>query len=168
MMLSSVSSQPAVPRGVSPDERAHSSSRQDHQPRRPSKTIPIVGASMHRSPSELALLESERIAEERDYCMYTRIVNGMSASSRGGSFQDSWQSNDSLANIIRTRHTPIAAVDAHFEQLQERYQFEPDDVDTRKDSYNGSSNIPSHHFVVDCRAAQDSIGIEEGVFDMEL
>lgn len=129
----------------------------------PSKTIPISGARMSRSPSQLALEESERIAEHRDYCMYTRIVNGIMSSSSNGSFgatgmNDSWQSNDSLQNIIKTRHTPIVLLD-------ENDGFKP----LRR---NGGESL-LQDLMLDCQQSQpqqqqEQEDSEEGIFDMEL
>lgn len=152
--------QEAAPRGITPED---SQSFPKLSRRQSSKTIPISGA-LHRSESELQLQESERMAEHRDYCMFTRIVQGMSSRS---SFNDSWQSNDSLLNVIRTRHAPIQ-VDDTLEQLS----------DNRDDKYPykavkdapSSSNLPPEWFVDDGAADQNMMETpsDEGIFDMEL
>jgi hypothetical protein len=85
-----------------------------------SKGIPIKGSSMRRTHSELQLMESEILAEYRDYCMFKRIVDGMSRqNSINSSLDASWQSDDSLANIIRTRHTPVFSTDGFSSYFQE-------------------------------------------------
>jgi hypothetical protein len=76
-----------------------------------SKSIPI-SKSMTRTQSELQLVEDEATADFRDYCMYTRIVNGINSKGqrhRSGAGISSLFSNDneSVKNIIRTRHLPV-------------------------------------------------------------
>ena len=162
------SSLPA-PRGITPDEHSFptSSSR-----RASSKTIPISG-SMHRSDSELQLRESEMLAEHRDYCMYMRIVNGMSSSRRNSmneSWNDSWRSDDSLANIIKTRHTPIMT--EPFEQLEDRGY--PYNIQREKSSslssFHHARGMPDNYLVVndDDQAGQADMVSEEPIFDLEM
>jgi hypothetical protein len=85
-----------------------------------SKSIPIKGSSMRRTHSELQLIESEVLAEYRDYRMYKRIVDGMKRQNSVNSCSNtSWTSDDSLANIIRTRHTPVVSTDGFSSHFQE-------------------------------------------------
>mmetsp|Transcript_16904 Transcript_16904/g.25574 ORF Transcript_16904/g.25574 Transcript_16904/m.25574 type:complete len:173 (+) Transcript_16904:157-675(+) len=53
-----------------------------------------------RTNSELQLYEDEQAAEYRDYCMYVRIVNGMTSRT-----EDIHSFNSSLKNVIKTRHS---------------------------------------------------------------
>jgi hypothetical protein len=69
------------------------------------KSDPInIGLRLSRTESEIQLCEDEQVAEYRDYCMYVRIISGMSQSSTRSPGVD-----QSLANIIRTRHADDAS-----------------------------------------------------------
>lgn len=72
------------------------------------KAIPIASNSMKRTASELQLMEDEAMADYRDYCMYTRIVNGMT---ERRSWTELPSQDGAIRNIIRTRHLPV--VDDH-------------------------------------------------------
>lgn len=75
-----------------------------------SKSIPI---QMNRQDmlEDLEIREQEMIADERDYCMFHRIVNGMIArhSASNSSTIRSYHSETekSIANILRTRYKKI-------------------------------------------------------------
>jgi hypothetical protein len=81
-----------------------------------SKSIPI-SKSMTRTQSELQLVEDEAIADFRDYCMYTRIVNGINSKDQHLRSRGSRASNDneSVNNIIRTRHLPVRDFSASYQ-----------------------------------------------------
>ena len=158
------STQEALPRGITPDDNHHSRSFNSSSSKRPSKNIPIHGSNMHRSDSELQLQESERMAEHRDYCMFTRIVNGMRRNSMNdsSSLHDSWRSDDSLANIIKTRHTPILS-EGHFQQLEDRHQdMYPYNIPSLPKA------LPDNLIVHQDEIEDDSREDDEGIFDMEL
>ena len=74
-----------------------------------SKAIPIANHSMKRTASELQLLEDEAMADYRDYCMYTRIVNGINERRSWGDLptHEDGSSKAVIRNIIRTRHCPV-------------------------------------------------------------
>lgn len=63
---------------------------------------------MRRTDSELQLLEDEAVAEYRDYCMYTRIVNGISGQQQQQQ-NHSWKGDtlETLRHIVKTRHQPV-------------------------------------------------------------
>jgi len=104
--------------------------------------------------------------------MFTRIVNGMSNSIQrrnsmmndsSSSLHDSWRSDDSLANIIRTRHTPIQ-LEGQFEQLEDRRQTKyPYNIPNLPKEQELSENPVEHDD--DCREDLDS---EDGIFDMDF
>jgi hypothetical protein len=130
--------------------------------RHPSKSIPI-NSPIHHTDSELQLQDLERLAEHRDYCMFTRIVNGMSSrSSLDWNYSDS-----SLTSIIKTRHTPITA-EGNFQQLDDRrmrypYNMKFPNLMTNKGNLGGFSSdahvSPTHY-------EQDDE--DKGIFDMDL
>ena len=71
-----------------------------------SKSIPISSESMRRTASELRLLEEEALADYRDFCMYTRIVNGIHQR-RSWTELPSDTDNATIHNIIQTRNRPV-------------------------------------------------------------
>ncbi len=114
-------------------------------------------------PLIIQLQDLERLAEHRDYCMFTRIVNGMSSrSSLDWNYSDS-----SLTSIIKTRHTPITA-EGNFQQLEDRrmrypYNMKFPNLMTNKGNLGGFSSdahvSPTHY-------EQDDE--DKGIFDMDL
>ena len=70
-----------------------------------SNSIPVT-KYIHKTPSELQLYEDEAIADQRDYCMYSRIVGGIirHQMSRQTDLEIRYQYDETLTNIIRTRH----------------------------------------------------------------
>jgi hypothetical protein len=70
-----------------------------------SKSIPIT--NIKRTASEIQLQEEEAMADYRDYCMYARIVNGMSEKRERISDSFRRSTDQSLANIMRTRTLPV-------------------------------------------------------------
>jgi hypothetical protein len=71
-----------------------------------SQSIPIASDSMRRTSSELQLMEDEAMADYRDFCMYSRIVNGISER-QSRTELPSPNDNDTINHIIRTRHQPV-------------------------------------------------------------
>jgi len=69
---------------------------------RTTEAIPILKGSLTKSSSELRLEEGEFIADYRDHCMYTRILNGMT----NDHHHESWNQDtiDTIRNIMETRH----------------------------------------------------------------
>lgn len=152
----------AIPSMITPNDQDDSS-----KPRSLSKSIPISCKMMHPSESELQLQESERVAEHRDFCMYARIVNGISNRKRSSSLNhnDSWRSDDSLASIIKTRHTPIQHEGEHYlEELDDNKQTRRRRVYPYSLSKEPSFLHESEMNLDDCR--EDLM--EEGIFDLEL
>lgn len=78
-----------------------------------SKAIPITPPVMKRTASQLKLLEEEALAEFRDYCMYTRITNGIYNNNNNkhssNNAQRRWtEPPEKLQHhILNTRHLPL-------------------------------------------------------------
>lgn len=76
-----------------------------------SKAIPIAADSIKCTASELQLMEDEAMADYRDHCMYTRIVNGMmerrSWWTKLHSCDDDETTRAIIRNITRNRHLPV-------------------------------------------------------------
>ena len=70
-----------------------------------SNSIP-VRKYIHKTPSELQLYEDEALADQRDHCMFSRIVSGIirHQMSRQTDLEVRYQYDETLTNIIRTRH----------------------------------------------------------------
>jgi len=67
-----------------------------------------INFKLERSESELQLHENEMAAEYLDYCMYLRIVAGMSNKSSKTTSID-----PILANVVRTRHSYNTMLDSN-------------------------------------------------------
>jgi hypothetical protein len=98
-----------VPSGASVSLDSHNSSNSSNSSDSTecrSRSIPI-SKYIHRTPSELQLYEEEVIADHRDYCMYSLIVSGISRQqmAQQTDIELRYQNDETLANIIRTRHT---------------------------------------------------------------
>jgi hypothetical protein len=114
---------------VSPDHfsMAYSMSLKPSQ-RSKSRSIPITNG-MHRTPSEIQLCEDEALADYRDYCMFVRIVDGISR--RQSTNQDLdliYEYDACLANIRRTRSQPpeeSQSLEARHELLLQKFMFPP-------------------------------------------
>ena len=98
----------------------------------PTKSIPI--SHMKRTASELQLVEDEAMAEVRDYCMYTRIVNGMDP-----------HQTDTVNSIMRTRHLPVRETSYSYQDDFDKYAMASLETASRisaePDPYYGS-NLP--------------------------
>jgi hypothetical protein len=76
----------------------------DFEPK--SKSIPIQ-KYIQRTPSELQLHEDEAVADYRDYCMYSRIVSGITRQQmKQHDLRQRYQNDLTIENIMRTRHEP--------------------------------------------------------------
>lgn len=130
-----------------------------------SKAIPI-SKSMKRTPSEIQLLEDEALADYRDYCMYTRIVNGMSEK-KGHPFRI--KVDESLSNIIRTRHLPVRDCSYQEDYLQDVYLRERSTLESACKLTN-SMFCSTPHPVVRSSAViiDESDDEDEGIFVMDL
>lgn len=75
---------------------------EQHRPKLEKQHSEPIKFKLERSESELQLQESESAAEYRDYCMYLRIVGGMSSNQ----VDDNEAPLDpSLVSVMRTRQT---------------------------------------------------------------
>jgi len=69
-----------------------------------SKSIPIR-KYIQRTPSELQLCEDEAVADYRDYCMYTRILGGITRQQmKQHDLRQRYQNDQTIESIMRTRH----------------------------------------------------------------
>jgi hypothetical protein len=93
-----------------------------------SQSIPITNG-MHRTPSEIQLCEDEALADYRDYCMFVRIVDGISRRQSTNQDLDLIYEHDAcLANIRRTRSQPpeeSRSLEARHELLLQKLMFPP-------------------------------------------
>lgn len=83
-----------------------------------SRSIPI-NDYIQRTPSEVQLCEDEAIADYRDYCMYSRIVGGISRQQMKlqSDVELRYQNDETLGNIIRTRHESPAIEQSQQERI---------------------------------------------------
>lgn len=71
-----------------------------------SKSIPIQ-KYLRRTPSELQLCQDEAVADYRDYCMYSRILGGITRQQmKQHDLRQRYQNDITIENIMRTRHDP--------------------------------------------------------------
>jgi hypothetical protein len=114
-----------------------------------SRSIPIT-KYIHRTPSELQLYEETAIADWRDYCMYTRIVGGISRQQMmlKSDIELRYQNDETLANIIRTRHTPDEYMTSNDKIMYYLHQATDDD-DDRAPNLTEVSNYEQGVFVLD-------------------
>lgn len=148
---------------VSPDDTDCSvTPSQTHK----SQSIPITNG-IHRTLSEIQLCEDEALADYRDYCMYTRIVDGIQrrqSSHSSGDIDLIYENDACLANIRRTRCQPPE---------------ESHSLKTRHDSLLQVLRDPSlkttHDFLTEATAIhqgtifdQDYQEDDEGVFVIDL
>ena len=93
-------------RVVSPDDYSMSRPLSRCNSGGKSRSIPIA-KRIYRTPSEIQLCEDTALADFRDYCMFSRIVNGISRRQSENQDIDLLYENDAcLANIRRTRCQP--------------------------------------------------------------
>jgi hypothetical protein len=65
---------------------------------------------IHRTDSEEQLCQNEAIAEYRDYCMYSRIIGGISKQLQVKcDLKYRYEDDHTMGNIMRTRHSPLAS-----------------------------------------------------------
>jgi hypothetical protein len=123
-----------------------------------SKSIPIA-KSLKRTASELQLTEDEAMADFRDYCMYTRIVNGIS-------YRD--DSTEALNSIVRTRHLPIRETSCRSDQEDFiKYAIFPLEPAASRISYPFSHEQNQQSMIPDPEVEERSPE-EEGIFVMDL
>jgi hypothetical protein len=121
----------------------------------PSKSIPIA-KSLKRTPSELQLMEDEARADFRDYCMYTRIVNGI----------NSRDSAEAVNSIIRTRHLPIRETSSSYQEDFIKYAILPLEAAGRLSYQYPNENQQS--MITDPEDEESSSPQEDGIFAMDL
>jgi len=91
------------------EHAANASSNQSFSSSASTKSIPIH-LNLEDLQEEWEIRQQEMIAEERDYYMFHRIVNGMIARQGSGSSSSSSHKSEtdkSIANIMRTRYKNI-------------------------------------------------------------
>ena len=128
---------------------SHYNSNASNSSEFPSRSIPIT-KYIHRTPSELQLYEETAIADWRDYCMYTRIVGGISRQQMmlKSDIELRYQNDETLANIIRTRHTPDEYMTSNDNIMYYLHQATDDD-DDRAPNLTEVSNYEQGVFVLD-------------------
>ena len=135
-----------------------------------SKSIPI-SKSMTRTQSEVQLVEDEAMAEFRDFCMYKRIVNGINSKGQhrlpGGTSHS--HDNESVNNIIRTRHLPMRDFSSPYQDDFLRNQC------WREDNQYASSPIHiNDSFPTSCPLSSQSLTVDpedpddEGIFVLDM
>ena len=87
------------------------------------KSVPIhIQNFVHRTPSEIQLREDEMVADIRDYCMFQRIVNGMT-NPNARTPNQAYHNDPIVQRIIQTRAHPVStggpATEAMMYQQQE-------------------------------------------------
>ncbi len=115
-----------------------------------SKGIPIQ-RYIQRTASELQLCEDEAVADYRDYCMYSRIVGGITRKQmKLLDLRHRYQNDQTIENIMRTRHEsgPYAlsvdhdhVVNLLHHASSDMYDWEPNLVET--DSSNETDSEQS-------------------------
>lgn len=118
---------------------------------------------MHRTPSEIQLCEDEALADYRDYCMFARIVDGISRRQSTSQDLDLIYENDAcLANIRRTRSQPpeeSQSLEARHELLLQKLMFPP----------NPLSSAAQPHAVYSILHGNDNMILDEDeIFVIEL
>jgi hypothetical protein len=131
------------------------------------KSIPI-SKSLMRTPSELQLSEDEAMADYRDYCMFARIVNGISEHQACSHHPIS---ASVIANIVRTRHLPIQESSSYPSYLNEEPPQKNHDI-TLKSACKLTESFPwpLHQSIghLTLREPPEETSSEEGVFELDL
>lgn len=88
--------------------------RFDHGDLEPkSKSIPIQ-KYLRRTPSELQLCQDEAVADYKDYCMYSRILGGITRQQmKQHDLRQRYQNDITIENIMRTRHDSAPSESYH-------------------------------------------------------
>jgi hypothetical protein len=121
----------------------------------PTKSIPIMKA-LRRTASELQLVEDEEMADYRDYCMFTRIVNGIN--------EQQHKNTETLNHIIQTRHLPVRDTPGSDQDDFMKYGIFPLKSASRITDRYSYEDAP-----VTIEEPEDYMHIEEeGVFVMDL
>lgn len=138
-----------------------------------SRSIPIPHR-IHRTPSEVQLLEDEAMADYRDYCMYHRIVSGIAKNNLilGNSHVVSPQregNNTAISNnIVRARHGNFAQTSTKKESKSTKTHYIPS-----FESFGGHSldHLDSMVEDFDIPGIPDSVIDEltdDGIFDIDM
>jgi hypothetical protein len=131
------------------------------------KSIPI-SKSMRRTPSELQLSEDEAMADYRDYCMFARIVNGISEHQACSHHPIS---ASVIANIVRTRHLPIQESSSYPSYHNEEPTLQNHDITLQSAcKLTESFPWPLHQSIghLTIREPPEETSSEEGVFELDL
>lgn len=139
---------------------------------RASSAVPIPHA-MFRSPSEVQLLADERVADERDFVFYARLVSGIQERRMMTNNDSSCEETERcLTHIMQTRHEHgdkleddgVPIVSNNDGDENGGYYFED------RDSFVCSSSSYSSSSTYQQEFEQDSLHQEEDecIFDLEL
>ena len=132
----------------------------------PTKSIPIT-KNIKRTPSELQLMEDEAVADFRDYCMYTRIVSGITGARHHPA------DLTAINNIVRTRHLPVQDPTSSYVEQNSRYaMMVPSLVESAcritDESSSGHGADDDGYDLFFPPPVEDNDDSEEGVFVMDL
>lgn len=141
-----------------------------------SKAVPIV-KRMKRTPSEIQLLQDETVADYRDYCMYSRILNGMSQRNHHPS-QKCASSLKVMRNIMRTRNQPVQEKAHSYDEELLKYTMKPpfdQDLETKPSGPDYAlhgilyeENDPIDGVTITEPESGETSLYEEGVFMLDL
>ncbi len=143
---------------------------------RASSAVPIPHA-MFRSPSEVQLLADERVADERDFVFYARLVSGIRERTMMTNNDTSREETERcLSHIMQTRFEQeeqleddgVPIVSNNYGDENGGYYFEDHDPFVCSSSSYSSSSTYQQDFEQD--SEQDSFYQEENecIFDLEL
>lgn len=158
--------------GFAPSTKQTSSSGKIRR-RTLSDSVPIPDALL-RSPSELQLSMDERVADERDFVFYARLVSGIQK-------RNSWYINAEtercLTHIMQTRHNAAQTTQTSQANHSSQMDYYLDNLECVTDSSEDSSvSSYQHDFetTMDCHELQDDdhddddSGDNECIFELEL
>lgn len=122
----------------------------------PSKSIPI--SNIKRTASEIQLHEDEALADWRDYVMFSRIVTGMKEKREGINDRFRRSTDQSLANIIRTRNLPVES-----EYYSSHAPYQPNLLNVTLPGHRlQQRKSPMNDYIVDTEEEH-----EEGIFILD-
>mmetsp|Transcript_30780 Transcript_30780/g.47183 ORF Transcript_30780/g.47183 Transcript_30780/m.47183 type:complete len:187 (+) Transcript_30780:56-616(+) len=137
-----------------------------------SRSIPIRH-HIHRTASEIQLHEDEAVADYRDYCMYYRIVKGISHKNNlpNQAHHQGTEEEETLRNLTRTRLTIPTEYSVQeqnqdsssFSQSQFIPSFETDSAIDRLDSLADDFALSYENDNM-----ESSCDYDEAIFDMDL
>lgn len=146
-----------------------------HSERTLSKSIPIVN-HIKRTESEKNLLEDEMFAEQRDHCMYNRIVNGIRRqqlnvlNSHGGSPEYLYKTDACIENIHRSRFQHPDNVESLHSRGRKAWKSRLESPCSSKEgmerplAYSVLANVNNRFLSSTC----PRLGDEEEIFVLEL